>query len=474
VSDIIQAMKSKALFAPLFKDPTTWRNWEVFLRAIYGLGIKDPQDLALFKACTGRETPPMEQVREAWAIISRRGGKSYITGLNGVFIVTFRDWRPYLSPGERGWVFIIATDRQQAGIIMGYIQGIFHNVKALRGLIEKQTADEILLRNSVGIAVKTASFRGVRGYTIICAILEEIAFWRSEESANPDKEILAAIRPALATVPGSMLIGISTPYSRTGVLFEMFKNYYGQASGPLIWRAPTRVMNPTVSAELIEAALREDPEAARSEWEGEWRSDIAAFIGSDLVEAVTVPGRFELPKIGGVSYYAFADPSGGRQDSFTLAIAHREKSGRLILDVLRERRPPFQPSGVVEEYAGLLKAYGIREVTSDRFAGEWVSEAFRERGIDVRASEFTASEIYLEAQPLITNGTAELLDQKRLAAQLAGLERRARSGGKDLITHYPGGHDDCANAACGALTLASRDEQDGIIFGVVEHDISPE
>jgi len=35
-----------------------------------------------------------------------------------------------------------------------------------------------------------------------------------------------------------------------------------------------------------------------------------------------------------------------------------------------------------------------------------------------------------------------------------GLERRARSGGKDLVTHYPGGHDDVANAAAGALVAA--------------------
>jgi hypothetical protein len=161
-----------------------------------------------------------------------------------------------------------------------------------------------------------------------------------------------------------------------------------------------------------------------------------------------------LPRVEGVRYFAFADPSGGRQDSFTLGIAHAEKSGKIVLDVLRERRPPFAPEGITAEYSAVIKSFGLSEITSDRYAGSWVTSAFQANGIYVRASEKTASELYLELLPMISNGTAELLDIKRLAGQLTGLERRTRAGGKDLIAHYPGGHDDCANAAAGALVAA--------------------
>jgi hypothetical protein len=51
----------------------------------------------------------------------------------------------------------------------------------------------------------------------------------------------------------------------------------------------------------------------------------------------------------------------------------------------------------------------------------------------------------------------ELLDSKRLAAQLTQLERRTRMGGKDLVTHGPGGHDDLANAAAGAVVSVARE-----------------
>ncbi len=468
--NVIDAWYRKDIFRPLFKNPSTWHAWEVYLRGLFGLPIEGAEDLALFKDCTGFEYTPGEKVRESFVIAGRRSGKSYTSALIAVFLACFKDWTAYLSPGEKGWVFIIAVDKAQAGIIKAYISGIFHGVKCLKGMIERETQETIDLRNGISIGVKTASFRSVRGYTILTAILEELAFYRSEDSANPDKEILAAIRPALATIPESLLLGISTPYSRTGVLWEQYKANFGKPGGPLIWKAATKTMNPMIDGRVIDNALKEDPQAARSEWESEWREDIEAFITAELVEAVMIPSRHELPKIDGADYFGFIDPSGGRQDAFTMGICHREGSGKIVLDVLRERRPPFQPQGVVAEFANVLKSFNISSVESDKYAAEWVAEAFRTHEIEVKNSELTASELYLNFLPLISNGTVELLDNKRLLAQLTGLERRARSGGKDLITHYAGGHDDLANSAAGACVLAARSESGKGYIGFIERD----
>jgi len=458
--NIIDALHSREIFRPLFKDPRTWHAWEVYLRALFGLRIEGAEDLALFRDCTGLEGQPQERTRESYVVAGRRSGKSWISAMIAVFLACFKDWTPYLSAGERGWVFIIAVDKAQAGIIKAYVSGIFQRVKCLKSMVAKETQETIELRNGISIGVKTASFRSVRGYTILAAILEELAFYRSEDSANPDREILAAVRPALATIPDSLLLGISTPYSRAGVLWDQFKSYYGKPGGPLIWKAPTKTMNPTIDNRLIENAIKEDPQAARCEWECAWREDISALFSQELVDAVMVPGRFELPKIEGAEYFGFIDPSGGRQDSFTLGIAHQEKSGRIVLDVLRERRPPFQPKSVVAEFSEVLKSFRITSVESDKYAGEWVPEAFREHKIEVKNSDMTASELYLNFLPLVSNGSVELLDNKRLLAQLTGLERRARSGGKDLITHYAyaGGHDDLGNSAAGVCVAVARSE----------------
>lgn len=469
--NIISAVRDKALLRPFFKDLSTWRAWFVFLRALFGLPIEDAGDLELFRSCTGLEIPPSQPSREAFVIAGRRSGKSFMSAVIAAYLAAFFDWRPYLAPGEIGWIFIVATDKAQAAVIKNYISGIFHGNRSLKLLVENETKETIELKNRVTISVKTCSFRTIRGYTVLAAVMEELAFWRSEESANPDKEILAAVRPALATIPESLLIGISTPYSRSGVLFDQFRSNYGKAGGPLVWKAATAVMNPTIKVSLIEKAIVEDPEAARAEWLAEWRQDISAFLPEEIVRSVVIPGRYELPKIADVQYHGFADPSGGRQDSFCLGISHREKSGRIVLDVLRERVPPFKPEAVVEEYCGVLASYGVSEIQADRYAGEWVTSAFKKFGIEVKAAELTASELYLETLPLITQGAIEILDNRRLVSQLAGLERRTRSGGKDMIAHYPGGHDDCANAAAGALVMAVKSEAGKFYGGFTKHAV---
>jgi hypothetical protein len=55
---------------------------------------------------------------------------------------------------------------------------------------------------------------------------------------------------------------------------------------------------------------------------------------------------------------------------------------------------------------------------------------------------------------MFTSARIRLLDHTRLLLQLMGLERRTARGGRDSIDHAPGGNDDLANAACGALTVA--------------------
>ena len=457
MATIIDAIQDRNLLGGSFKSLDTWRAWFIVLKALFGLPIEDPDDMKLYRDCTGLVNPPGERIREAAIIAGRRSGKSFITAVIAVFLACFKNWAPFLTAGERAWVFIIAVDREQAKIIKGYVSGILNSSKILRGMIDQELKEEIHLKNRVSIGIKTCSFRGVRGYTVACAILEETAFWRSDESANPDREVITALRPALTTIPESLLISISTPYSRRGVLWETFKKNYGQAGKTFVWKSPSLKMNPTLSQDIIGDALKDDPAAARAEWLAEWREDIEGFLSLDLVEAVVIPDRGDLPKVTGFEYLAFLDPSGGRNDSFTIAICHSEKSGKIIIDVLKERPSPFRPTEVVAEFSMLLKNFGITSATSDRYGGEWVNEAFRKYGITIDPAELSASELYVEFLPIILNGAVELPDNSRLTAQLVNLERRTRTGGKDLITHFPGGHDDLANAAAGACVALTAE-----------------
>jgi hypothetical protein len=312
------------------------------------------------------------------------------------------------------------------------------------------------LTNGVVIDVRSASFRRLRGQTCVAAVFDEAAYFHSDESANPDVEIIAAVRPSLATV-GGLLCVISSPYSRKGVLYDAFRTNFGAAGDPsiLVARGTTRDLNPSLSQDCIDREYAKDPASAAAEYGAEFRTDIESFVTSESVEDCIDPGVRERPYDRGHVYTAFVDPSGGAFDAFTLAIAHREGKSS-VLDLVREVRPPFAPEGVVEQFCSILRTYHIFSVRGDKYGGEWVVEQFRKAGITLEACEKTKSQLYADVLPMINSRAVALLDDQVLRRQLTSLERKTRAGGKDVIDHVRGGRDDVANAVAGALVYAGQ------------------
>ena len=450
--NILETVDDPALFGGMFPSKT-WGPWRVFLAALFAIPMDDDQ-CAVYSHHTGRETPPNEPFREAALICGRRGGKSRVLALIAVYLAAFRDYRPYIVPGEVPTVAIVAADRRQAKVILRYAIGLMRSVPMLEALIADELAESVTLTNGVTIEVHTGSISSPRGRTFIGVLCDEIAFWRNEDAANPDAEVIAAVRPGLASIPGSILLMASSPYAKRGVLWNTFRSHYGRdGARVLVWRGATLEMNPSLDPALVATAYEDDPANAAAEYGAEFRSDIAAFVSREVIDACTPAGRFELPRQSGVKYVAFTDPSGGSSDAMTLAIAHREGE-TAILDVIREVRPPFSPEAVTRDFAATLKLYGISTVHGDRYAGEWPRERFAEHGVKYALSDRPKSDIYRDCLPLLNAGRVELLDLPRLATQLVNLERRTTRGGRDSIDHPPGGHDDLANAAAGALLLA--------------------
>ena len=187
--------------------------------------------------------------------------------------------------------------------------------------------------------------------------------------------------PGLATLPDSLLVGISSPYKRSGLLFEKWRAHFGKDDDRvLVINAASQQLNPTLNFEEIEAYRELDPEAAKSEWDGQFRDDVQNFVGRESVEACTTIGVYEIAPIPGVEYRAFVDPAGGSGlDSMTLAVSRCESNGVAVLDAVRERKPQFSPDDCVAEFAQLLRAYRVSEVVGDRWGGSFVSESFNAR-----------------------------------------------------------------------------------------------
>jgi hypothetical protein len=453
--DLIDALADQALFQPWFVGPS-WDMWRAVLKAAYAKPLS-PDELELFRQVAERG-PPEQPVHELWIAAGRRAGKDSIASAI-VAASALVDHSAILRPGERGVALCLAVDREQARIVFSYVKAFFECIPMLRAMVERETSSSLALDNNIDIVIATNSFRSVRGRTIVCAILDECAFWRDESSASPDLETYRAIRPGMVTVPGALLVGISSPYRKAGLLYNMFKAHYAKPDPRALYvKGASRTFNPTIDQAEVDAAIAEDPESASAEWLGEFRGDISDFIGREAIEACVVRGLMVRPPMPNVSYYGFVDPSGGSNDAFTMAIVHREGQ-RIVLDAIGERRAPFAPDSVVDEFAATLRQYKISTIRGDAYAGEWPRQRFQSRGVTYEVADMNRSELYLAMLPLINSGRVDLLDNQRMISQFVGLERRTARSGRDSVDHAPNSHDDVANSVAGAVTMAASTSQ---------------
>lgn len=424
------------------------------LRAMYGLPIKSKSFL---RGATGRSRFPSSGFREALFLTGRRSGKSRISSVIGAYEAAISGRWNRLSRGEIGLVTVTSPTRVQSRIVRAYMRALFDSTPMLKAQVAKDTKDGFLLRNGVEIQILAGDFRTVRGFTQLAVIIDEICFFGVDEESKvkSDTELIKAIRPALRTT-GGPIVGISSPYAKKGYAYSTWKRDFGNEDGrALVVNCPSFDLNTTITEDDLRDEIKADPAAARSEVYAQFRDDISDYLTPEVVEAVTAFGRRELMYTKGKGYRAFVDVSGGRSDDAALAIGHLQ--GRtVVLDKLQRWKPPFNPYDVIGDIAQEIKRFEITKVTGDNYAAEFVAQAFTNHGLRYIKSPKPKGQLYIELLPRINSCEIELLDNEKLRDQLCNLERRTRAGGKDIIDHPQGGHDDLANAVAGvADTLAT-------------------
>jgi hypothetical protein len=448
--NIVDALRDRRLLGalPAFRDLASWGAWLVFAKAVYGLPMS-ADERATFTRCTNRSAPRVGGYAEAVAIVGRQSGKTQIASA----IATYEALAARGSGGDLYSILCAQDQRGAVRTLFRYAVEAFEVSAVLRSSVANRVADALTLKNGTVLAAYPCRPGSVRGLRARVVVADELAFFRGAEGNLMDVEMLRALRPCVAMTGGKVVV-LSSPYSQVGALYELHRKHYGRDdSSTLIWQADAPSMNPALPRDYLERMREDDPEAARAEIDGEFRSGLSTFLDPDALAACVIPDRRELPWTPDHTYHAVCDPSGGRRDAFTAAVCHRER-GRVVVDVLRAWPAPFNPTGPVAEIAETLRTYRVRSITGDRFAGEWPREAFRAHGITYRVAELDRSALYGELLPAVQAGTIELPDDAKLLRELRGLERRRGSSGKDRIDHRPGEHDDRANSIALAAYVA--------------------
>lgn len=464
---IVDAMTDPALFGRHF-DGESWGAWRAFLKAMFALPMSKAER-EIFEKHTQRSynNATAAEIMHAVLICGRRSGKSRVLALIGVYLAVMVDWSARLSAGETGTVMILAASKDQAKVIYKYCLGLLQGTPIFERLIKKATASVITLSNGIEIRITAASFRTTRGVTAVAVLMDEVAFWWSDpNAAESDIEIARALKPATMTVRGSRTLIASSPYRRTGLLWNERERLYGkEVPGEMCWIAETRQMNPEVSQSEVDSELLKDYEAAKSEYLAIFRDDLEAFISRDILEPITMRGVREIPPEHGVTYLAGFDGAGGEKrggDSMCCSIAHWDTRQKYTLvDAMREVQPKFSPSVVIADFCKLFRQYRITRVFADRWARGVLVEMFAAHGITLVPTEMSASDYFGELLPAMTSGTVRILDSERLTSQFMQLERRTSSFGKDNIGHPTRGnfHDDLAVAV--AISLVSAKAKRG-------------
>jgi hypothetical protein len=157
---LVEAFDS--VFAPWLGDPEPWAAWRTFIKVLTAEPL-EADELELFRACTGRTEPPSAPVTEVWCAVGRRGRKSSMAALLAVYQSVHREWPR--APGETLRTLVVATSKDQAGLIKSYAEAILRSRPGLERLIASVDAETISLRNGVEIKCVANSFRSIRGPT---------------------------------------------------------------------------------------------------------------------------------------------------------------------------------------------------------------------------------------------------------------------------------------------------------------------
>lgn len=507
-------------FADAIKDPRLLKHrWDelsvpqqVALRTLYGLplsarempffhaqqGNADYDELGYITKIDEGRAYSAKKYKEAWMVVGRRGGKTdRFASTIVAYEACFGGHEQYVSRGQKAYCFQIAQDMRNAASALHFIFAAIEESPAGKELLDgPPVKDEIRLKNNVIIKCIPCTLKASRGFATPVAVFDEVGVWYAEsDSANPDYEIYRAMRPGQMQFPNKLIVGISSPYNKQGLLYKYYEAGTDGVNAPsyqrqhyrnvLVIHAPTAAMgNPLVTRDSLQEECDRDVKAFERECLAIFQDSISGFLSGALLREAVDANVFERePQPNLYTYVAAIDPA-FRHDAFALTIFHLDEDGQVVQDVVRRYKAdnksgPLNPEALFSDFGPLLQSYGIVVIFSDQYHLESLQQLALRRGFIIEGVPFKATNkaaIYGSLQQLLNQHRIRLLDNTETIKELRQLERRLTGGGVVQISAPQGQYDDMATvtALCAnkCLWLTPRPTDDVVPEKTVHQLIS--
>lgn len=439
-------------------------------------------DLGYVKSVKKADYVP-KTYRECWAVWGRRAGKTDTFASTIVaYEAALGGHEAYFRAGKKAICFQIAQDLRMARFALHGIKSTLESMPFIyrngskKNRITQVTADRIDLWNGISICVIPPTLKSVRGYDNPISVMDEVGVWyQDSDSANPDVAVYEAVSPGQAQFPNSMIVGISSPWNRGGLLF---KRYSSGTEGCSVYcpscrlepvdgcenceklREPhknflilhgTTTINPIITEKWLDSERKKNPRAFERECLARFQDSLSGFLPSALLERARDVGVVGRPPESRNFYIAAIDPA-FRQDAFGFTIVHADAKLGIVQDYQKrwEADPiegKIDPKVIFPLIAAALKQYRCFSVYSDQYTLETLQYLAQQHGFSIEEVTFSSeskAEIYGNLEMLLNQNRIRLLDDDETINELRSLEKRLSEGGKVMIAAPEGLHDDMA------------------------------
>ena len=490
------------------------------------------------KRCNIREQDLTRERRELVLILGRRSGKSALAAIFAAYEIykLLKRGHPQayygMPSGSEIRILDIANDKEQASIVYNDIQNHIQAIDYFKSSVAHDTQTYLKFRTEndrkkfgpEGNGTITATFKssiakGLRGRGIICAILDEIAFFVDNGKSSAER-VYKAIKPSIAQfarhdkktrraigdTEGRMIL-ISSPDAKEGFFYKQYQmSMTGgkESRNMLMIQAPTWEIRPDLPKSYYEEEYAKDPPGFMTEHGAEFSDRVRGFIedARDL-QACVVPDL--RPKMAGIPrepHWAGVD-FGLSGDGTAIALTHIS-NGRIQLayhevwypkQKWSESNPhllaPIIPyamtlqdvaridiDAIADWFFALSRRFYILKGVFDQWAGPIFEQVLHKRHLtQFEMKNYTQLEssqafhnfkmnmyhkqLALYDYPIPQTGEKQLWDGSRHSPLISELlELQSTSGGKNIIIveapKVRGKHDDQSDALVRSVSLAQE------------------